>query len=175
MRGTPLTKPLFTPSCTAERNERIYLFRTWSGFTRDLIEVTEPPIILPSEASDSELGSAILKCLSASRVYQTWEEAEPFYKADAERRKFPDGLTELALEYGFKSRRDFFRLMDHCFVSLRDHNVKISPSVHEQLEGWSGLDKHDSQAAIVSVGEAASEIGAALRLAFSRCIRRKKF
>ncbi|WP_338052467.1 contact-dependent growth inhibition system immunity protein [Stutzerimonas marianensis] len=45
----------------------------------------------------------------------------------------------------------------------------MRPSHHEKLEAWSGKGLSESDYVIIPSGSSPSDVGAALRLAFSRC------
>ena len=71
--------------------------------------------------------------------------------------------------YGYKTKRALFKNMLSCGVTLQEGTIIIRPSYHDQLEGWSG--GRFTEKDYVRVPETASpaEVGAGLRLAFSRC------
>jgi hypothetical protein len=57
--------------------------------------------------------------------------------------------------------------MNNCCIYLKNGTIKISPNNHEKLKAWSGIRDAD---VILSLNNTPEEIGAGLRLAFSRCI-----
>ncbi|MBP9693427.1 MAG: CdiI family contact-dependent growth inhibition immunity protein [Alphaproteobacteria bacterium] len=59
--------------------------------------------------------------------------------------------------------------MKSCGINLDQGLITIRPSHHEKLEAWSGegIDKRDY--VNIPHDSEPSQIGAALRLAFSRC------
>lgn len=59
--------------------------------------------------------------------------------------------------------------MKNCSVELVKDTLIIQPSHHEKLEAWSGKGITESDYVVVSVNSSPGEVGAALRLAISRC------
>ncbi|MDX3995096.1 contact-dependent growth inhibition system immunity protein [Pseudomonas aeruginosa] len=62
-----------------------------------------------------------------------------------------------------------FKDMKNCSVELVKDTLIIQPSHHEKLEAWSGKGITESDYVVVSVNSSPGEVGAALRLAISRC------
>jgi hypothetical protein len=60
--------------------------------------------------------------------------------------------------------------MKHCGTTLIDQVITIRPSNHEKLEAWSGKNISEDNYVILSLDNSPEEIGAGLKLAFSRCI-----
>jgi len=78
-------------------------------------------------------------------------------------------VQTLMERFGYKSKRALFKNMKHCNISVRDGVMTIGPTHHEKLEGW-GREKDDGiEDVVISADSTPAEIGAALRLAFSRC------
>ena len=59
--------------------------------------------------------------------------------------------------------------MMRCSIEISDGRLTISPSCHEKLEAWSGKGLTEDDDVVLSVNSTTEEIGAGLRLAFSRC------
>lgn len=71
--------------------------------------------------------------------------------------------------YGYKTKRELFKKMRRCDVEERRGVITIGPNHHEKLEAW-GRDKGDGiEDVVIEANCSPSEIGAALRLALSRC------
>jgi len=69
--------------------------------------------------------------------------------------------------YGYKTKRALYKSMKSCQVEARDGSMTIMPWHHEVLERWTPLGKEAN--VILPANSSAAELGAALRLAFSRC------
>jgi hypothetical protein len=71
---------------------------------------------------------------------------------------------------GYKTKTALFQNMKLCSITLSKGTIKIDPTIHEKLEAW-GRNKGDGiEDVLVPANSSASEIGAALRLGFSRCV-----
>jgi hypothetical protein len=70
-------------------------------------------------------------------------------------------------QYGYKSRRALFRKMKHCSAEIIGENIRMMPMRRDRGEAWDGLN--ESETVVVPVLSSPAEIGAALRLALSRC------
>jgi hypothetical protein len=115
------------------------------------------------DASDDALGAATLDALAHSRFIPLDQLAA--WPLD-NRPKYEAWVQNLVDRYGYKTRRALFRHMRHCGIRRKDGRITIHPSNHDSLEGWQGIK--DEEVA-VPADSSAQEIGAALRLAFSRC------
>ena len=71
--------------------------------------------------------------------------------------------------YGYKTKRALFKDMKKCSIESNRGQITIRPSYHEKLEAWSGKGVSESDYVIIPSGSSPSDVGAALRLAFSRC------
>ncbi|WP_156876972.1 contact-dependent growth inhibition system immunity protein [Paludibacterium yongneupense] len=79
-------------------------------------------------------------------------------------------IETLMERFNYKTKRALFKNMMNCNISIREGVMTIGPTHHEKLEGW-GREKDDGiEDVVISADSTPVEIGAALRLAFSRCI-----
>lgn len=114
---------------------------------------------------DESIGAAIKDSLAQSR-FLTLEEVQS-------RRERAVGLYDAWVQkimelYSYKTKRAMFKDMKRCSIYLIEGQIEICPTRHDKLEGWEELDK--TKSVLVHADATSSEIGAALRLAFSRCI-----
>lgn len=112
--------------------------------------------------------SKALSTLSKSRIIDQSEFA-PFFCRDNISQRYDSWVANLMEQYGYKTKRALFKNMMRCSLEISDGFLTISPSYHEKLEAWSGTGIDENDDVILSVNSSAEEIGAALRLAFSRC------
>jgi hypothetical protein len=71
---------------------------------------------------------------------------------------------------GYKNKAALFRKMKRCDLTLSKDVIMIAPTVHEEMDSW-GRNKSDGlEDVFVAADRPASEIGAALRLGFRRCV-----
>jgi hypothetical protein len=89
------------------------------------------------------------------------------YKKVGER--YAAWVKALMERYGYKTKRAMFKNMEHCGVTLSEGVIRIVPMRHVKPEAWEGLGKDDAGRVELPAASSPAEIGAALRLAFSRC------
>jgi hypothetical protein len=126
---------------------------------------------LAPEVEPEELGSAVLACLARSRFVKPGDDAwEEFTNFRARAARYDEWVRSVLNERGYKTKSSFFRNMKLAHVERRDAAITIRPTRHERSDAWSG--DGISEESIVRLAETArpDEIGAAVRLAFTRCI-----
>ena len=150
------------------KNQDFILVVTYSG--RGIIARDPDGIqtIFPLDVSDEELGQATLLALAKSRILDDIE-IWPFMDRDNVKKRYDTWVADLMNKYNYKTRRTLFKNMMQCSVEISDERLTISPSWHEKLEAWSGEGISDNDKVVLSVNSTTEEIGAGLRLAFSRC------
>jgi hypothetical protein len=147
-------------------NEKFISIRPCSGYTMSVIDFTQPEFLFDISVSDEDLGKAVVESLKNSRFL----ELEKAYELeDICKEHYPKWVAQLMERYGYKTKRALFRGMNSCSIELEDKTITIRPSHHDQLEGWSGNAITERNKVHIPFDAPHSEIGAALRLAFSRC------
>jgi hypothetical protein len=159
-----------TEWASAWNNGDWYYIYTRSGFAGgNSIDPQVEPHLLPPDASDIDLGLALLASLAHSRFLPK-DEALQFLRRDLLAARYEEFVKSLMARCGYKTRRALFKNMNNCWVDRREGIITIKPTNHNKLEGW-GRTKNDGiEDVVISADRSAAEIGAALRLAFSRCI-----
>ena len=150
------------------KNQDFIEVKTFSG---NGITTSDPDGIrklLPLDVSDEELGQVTLLALSKSRIIDV-SEIGTFFNIDNVMKRYDAWVADLMAKYNYKTKRALFKNMMKCSVEIRDGRLTISPSCHEKLEAWSGEGISDDDDVVLSVNSTTEEIGAGLRLAFSRC------
>ena len=153
---------------TVYKNQDFILVVTFSGYNRRTSDPDGIQILLPLDVSDEELGQATLLALSKSRIIDV-SEIGTFFNIDNVMKRYDAWVADLMAKYNYKTKRALFKKMMQCSVEIRDGRLTISPSCHEKLEAWSGEGISDDDDVVLSVNSTTEEIGAGLRLAFSRC------
>ena len=153
---------------TVYKNQDFILVVTFSGYRSRTSDPDGIQILLPLDVSDEELGQATLLALSKSRVIEV-SEIGTFFNIDNIKKRYDAWVADLMTKYNYKTKRALFKNMMQCTVEIRDERLTISPSRHEKLEVWSGKGISDDDKVVLSVNSTTEEIGAGLRLAFSRC------
>jgi hypothetical protein len=78
-------------------------------------------------------------------------------------------VNGLIAHYGARSRKEFFGRMLLCSVVSENGVITIKPTFHEKPEAWSGEGIDESMHVRIAKNADPADLGAALRLAFSRC------
>lgn len=141
---------------------------TYSGLGMVGRDPLFPPNLLPPDADDQTIGEAVLVALSNSRTLSL-EESADFFDLEKGKEQYAAWIAMLMERYGYKTKRALFKDMKRCSIHCINDVITISPTRHEKLEAWGGTGRGGSDKVILPVNSPPSEIGAALRLALSRC------
>ncbi len=155
---------------SADYNGDYICVETWSGYygsSRD--PLGKQHLLLPG-TGDEELGNALLDALSYSRVGKFEEFPDVYVDRDTHAKQYKAWIADLMDRYRYQTKRALFKNMNTCAIHRWRKNglIEIFPWNHDRLEGWSPLP--DSENVVVRAATSPAEIGAALRLAFSRCV-----
>ncbi|GFM38029.1 contact-dependent growth inhibition system immunity protein [Desulfovibrio psychrotolerans] len=131
--------------------------------------------LLSPEANDLELGEAVVDALAHSRWIlpsrregSTYPEGVEFdmslydYKAN-----YPLWVNALMERYGYKNKRALFKNMKNVSIESKNGILTLIPTHHAKLEAWEGVV--EEARVVIPATSSPEEIGAALRLALSRC------
>ena len=150
------------------KNQDFIEVETFSGYRMTTSDPDGVQKLLPLDVSDEELGQVTLLALSKSRVIEV-SEIGTFLNIDNIKKRYDAWVADLMAKYNYKTKRALFKKMMQCSVEIRDGRLTISPSWHEKLEAWSGEGLTEDDDVVLSVNSTTEEIGAGVRLAFSRC------
>lgn len=159
-----------TPTASAFSNGDFILVETNSGLGMKKADPDAPKHFLVMESSDSEIGGAVLSALSRSRQI-TLEETASFFDLDRSAKSYADWIAELMRRYGYKTKRALFKNMSNISIGLEDFGsaVKFAPMRHKALESWIREKDDGIEDVVVPATSTPAEIGAAFRIALSRC------
>jgi hypothetical protein len=150
-------------------NGDFVLIESYSGYRISAVDPQGAQHLLPPDASDESLGTALLDALDRSR-FLTLDEARAFFdlKRIEEQRA---GWTESLMTHcGYKTKRSLFRNMMNCGIVKVGDSITLEPMIHDKLQAWRGhRPEDDIDDVVIPAASSPSEIGAALRLALSRC------
>ncbi len=149
-------------------NGELLYISTFSGRRRTARDPKGKEFFLQPDADDQTIGEAVLHALESSRVL-TMEEANAFFDFENSKRLYEDWVVRMIDRYGYKSRRGLFKDMKDCWIEHQGDKIIFKPTHHDKLEGWSGEGIHESDYVVLPASSTSMEIGAALRLALSRC------
>lgn len=149
-------------------NNEFLLIETMSGLGRFGDDSLSPPQLLPPDADDKSIGETALIALSNSRTLSL-EEYGDFFNLEKGQEKYAAWIAMLMEKYGYKTKRALFKDMKNCSIHRINGVITILPTRHEKLEAWSGKGLKESDDVVITANSSPTEIGAALRLALSRC------
>ena len=142
---------------------------TYSGYRGMQRDPQGKQHLLAPDASNEALGFALLDALAHSRAIAI-EEIPAYFNYERCIAQYAEWVKNLMQRYGYKSKRALFKNMMSCGVDSKHGVITIRPSNHSKLEGWNGDGISKEDHVVISTNKSPEEIGAALRLAFSRCI-----
>jgi len=120
-----------------------------------------------TDVPDDQLGNAIRKALSLSRQIE-FSEVKAFFDLTHMQRLYDDWVALMMLSHGYKSRRALHQALCSCHCEIDGATVRLIPSRREGTEGYVGFGTSDVDV-IVPSDASDAELGAAARLALSRC------
>jgi len=161
-------------------NGDFYILETYSGYRgANRRDPNGAQHFLAPNENDEVLGLALLDALAKSRwvlatprVGSVYPEGVEFdsdlydYKKTGEH--YAIWVKTVMDRYAYKTKKALFESMMSCGVEEKEGVITIRPSHHVKLEAWGGKEEGVEDVVIPSDSTPA-EIGAALRLAFSRC------
>lgn len=149
---------------------------TWSGYRggTDRDPKGKQHLLSP-DASDLALGEAVQDALAHSRWVLpsrregvTYPEGVEFDMSACDFKvNYPAWMSALMERYGYKSKRALFKDMKSVSIESKDGVLTLTPSHHAKLEAWEGIG--EGAKVVIPVASPPEEMGAALRLALSRC------
>lgn len=152
----------------AKENGDFICIETYSGLGLCGQDPQGAQHLLSSGADADAVGTALRDALSRSRLLTLSEYGE-FFDYQKSKQQYTTWIDALMTRYGYKTKRALFKNMKSCSVEVGEGVMTIRPSHHEKLEAWSGDGITEEDYVVIPVDSPPAEIGAALRLAFSRC------
>lgn len=152
---------------SAKFNQDIYIIETYSGYRSQLKDPEGECIILNLDCTDAKMGSAIMLALSASRLVDP--DDQDFFSLEKSNERYLGWVKDIMDKFGYKTKKALFKKMNSCSITQLDGMITFRPTIHEKLEGWSGDRIDEKDYVVISDTSSPEDIGAALRLAFTRC------
>jgi len=157
---------------SALQNQDFTWVYTYSGRGLVAYDPQGKDAILGLEADDNALGVAVWEALASSRFLSP-REAMKFLDYRTGGNEYEERVKSLGRMHGYKNKSAMFKNMKSCGITLSKGGIEIKPSIHETLEWW-GRTKNDGiEDVLIPAGSLFHEIGAALKLAFSRCLDKR--
>ncbi|NDK98938.1 contact-dependent growth inhibition system immunity protein [Photorhabdus bodei] len=149
-------------------NGDFYSITSYSGYRSLNLDLLGGNHMLSPDTSDEELGAVVFNALSKSR-FIPYESLGDFLDNEKRKERYDQWVTEMMGFHRYRSRRQLFKKMNSCDIRLLDGVITIMPYGHEKLELWTGKGIVESDNVVIPADSSPEEVGAALRLAFSRC------
>lgn len=160
-----VVEPSWLRKIAVYRNERFICMVTDSGYRGGMEDPLVRPRFLPTDASYNDLGTAATEALKASRV-MSLDEFRAARPGISER--YEERVADAMRSYGYTSKRTFFKNMIMCGVTDEGEVLRITPTRHDRLEGWEGLERES--AILIDSSVPVQEFGVAIRLGLERSV-----
>ena len=153
----------------AYQNQDMICVDSCSGYRGCAYDPRGNQTVFGVDADDDALGIAVQNALAGSR-FLSIKEIPDFFDYRRVEERYAERVKSLMARQGYKTKTALFRGMKFCSIRLSKGMIEIVPTTHEELEAW-GREKDDGIEDVFVVADStAKEIGAALRLGFSRCV-----
>lgn len=140
---------------------------TCSGYRMIAEDYSQKNEFLSIDENDAEIGKHLREALSLSRFVDPDKDEElDLYLFDQER--YREWLDDVNKKFGYKTKKALFHSMVMCHLTLYEGQITIEPWRQESLNGW---DREGLRGKEITISENCTdeELGAAARLALSRC------
>ncbi|WP_339109752.1 contact-dependent growth inhibition system immunity protein [Thioclava sp. GXIMD4216] len=165
------------------QNQDFYFIKTRSGLRSGTFgDPKGNEHIFEVATDDAALGVALRDSLSASRVvaqslapdgmtWPTFVEIAPEFKSSSRAAYYHDWVARIMAYGRYKTKRKMFAAMRMCSVELDmdKAEIEIAPKNHVKLEAWDLGKLTEADKVRISAQVSDAELGAAMRLALSRC------
>jgi hypothetical protein len=158
--------PPYTRWALVITSSKYILIASLAGYRTSVGDPKGYHIILDPKTSDKPLGDAVLTALSKSRFVDPDIDSEIFDYHVGDK-VFDDWVNEIMERCGYNSKRQALRKAPSCNIKARHGRITIEPLRQIGMERWQGIG--DDQIVAIHEMATAERVGAALRLALSRC------
>ena len=148
------------------QNNRITSFQSLSGLAFAVPDAEGVVRNVPAGAADEMLGEALRDALNHSRFLAPHEIKKSLTDYREIERVFKMRMDLLAQDSGFSSRRRIFQSLRFCSVTMRHGEISFEPTEHIRGDEWRDLR---TPPIVIADDADASALGAAVRLAMSKC------
>lgn len=160
------SEPIWEKLVMALANEKFICLVPQSGYRIAMVEPTATERLLVPDTPDSVLGEAIQSAIAESR-FLNLEEAKALRSTVDSR--YAEWVRSLMDRYGYRTKQALFKKMKSCSIVVSGDEFVLSPSHHDKLDSWSRSKGDGIEDVIIPSGSSMVDVGAALRLALSRC------
>jgi CDI immunity protein len=155
----------FTQWSRIHRTERFISVQPVSGYRIIQLEDDGYVIYLAPDANDEALGRALLETLARSRFIFPPDPA--FSEAERYLRCHSDWQKDFMQRFGYRTKREAYKNMDWCETARSEGKISIKPHKRDKPEYFRSLPSEKT--VIIPATDDAGAVGAAVRLALSRC------
>ncbi|WP_051229422.1 contact-dependent growth inhibition system immunity protein [Paludibacterium yongneupense] len=149
---------------------------TYSGYRSTRCDSKGKQHLLTPDVSDETLGLAVNDAMDHSRFVLPARRDDVWQHPDAEfdlslydykqiEVEYVAWVKSLMERYSYKTQKSLFKDMKNVSIEKKSGLITFKPTHHEKLEDWSGTGED----VVIPDTSTAIEVGAALRLALSRC------
>lgn len=124
--------------------------------------------LLAPDATDTELGEAVLLALSKSRIIHPDLDPDLFSNSKGAERYYA-WVEDLMQTYGYRTKSALFREMLHPDIEVRNGQMTVSPTKRQRGDGFGPTLHRERDYVHLPADSSPDEVGAAVRLALSRC------
>ena len=153
----------------AYQNQDIICVHSCSGFRGCAYDPNGKESVLGVDAGDGVLGIAVWNALAHSRFLSV-REVPDFFDCRRVEERYAEWVKSLMTRQGYKTKAALFRNMKLCSIRLSKGTIEMFPTIHEELEAWGREENDGIKEVFVGADSLPNDIGAALRLGFSRCV-----
>lgn len=161
-------------------NEVFICIRTYSGYRSSRADPKGATHYLDANVGEMELGSSLLDALNRSRFvlpaprHDVWTHPDAgvdpdLYDLNATSMRYEEWVDQTMKLYGYKTRKALFKNLHSCSCECQSGTIKMQPMKKAKGEGWTGPSAEHDLSVKVAFGSSPEAVGAALRLALSRC------
>ena len=153
----------------AYQNHDLICVRTYSGYRGCASDPNGKETVLGVDADDDMLGVAVREALARSR-FLSIKESRVFLDYQLVHERHVEWVKSLMARQGYKTETALFRNMKLCSITQSKGTITITPMIHRQMSAWGRRKGDGIEDVFIAAGSLPKEIGAALRLGFSRCV-----
>jgi len=166
-----MTEPVHKKWASVYFNGDFYIASSSSGYRSCVRDPLGFEGHLAPTATDEELGKVLLEAVAQSRFLrpEQREEFDQLFNPMRIAASYETWVDSLLERYKYKTKRDLFRNMALCNITVIANEVEIFPMRHEKLESWAGLKGEGIEGIVLPLGSSHELLGKALRIAFDRC------
>jgi hypothetical protein len=151
---------------SAFRNAELLYLWPMTGLRLLFIDPRIPARLLSLNDDAETIGATLVQALSESTIL-TSEEFQRIFRSGEIQKKGDEWDNLLIEKFSYKSPKALYEGMHKCSIREANGNISISPSLHNELQSWTGISGVED--VILPAHSSNKEIGLALLEGFNRC------